>query len=150
MRRRGDRAPAACAGCIEHRRDHAAARRGRACKRHARRLPSLRAAGAGALVGPRIHSLRRGGAVKLVVQSPLEGWAMPLTEVPDEVFAAAMAGDGVAIDPTGDTVCAPFDGEVVPVGTARHAVTVRSASGVEILVHVGIDTVALGGAGFEW
>ena len=59
---------------------------------------------------------------------------MPLTEVPDEVFAAAMAGDGVAIDPTGDTVCAPFDGEIVPVGTARHAVTVRSASGVEVLV----------------
>jgi phosphoenolpyruvate-protein phosphotransferase len=88
--------------------------------------------------------------VKLVVQSPLEGWAMPLTEVPDEVFAAAMAGDGVAIDPTGDTVCAPFDGEIVPVGMARHAVTVRSASGVEVLVHVGIDTVALNGVGFEW
>ncbi len=88
--------------------------------------------------------------MKLVVHSPLEGWAMPLTEVPDEVFAAAMAGEGVAIDPTGDTVCAPFDGEIVPVGTARHAVTVRSAGGVEVLVHVGIDTVALAGAGFDW
>ena len=88
--------------------------------------------------------------MKLIVHAPLEGWAMPLAEVPDEVFAAAMAGDGVAIDPTGDTVCAPFDGEIVPVGAARHAVTVRSASGVEVLVHVGIDTVALAGAGFEW
>jgi multiphosphoryl transfer protein len=83
------------------------------------------------------------------VAAPLSGWALPLAEVPDEVFAAAMAGDGVAIDPTSDVVCAPFDGEVVPVGDARHAVTVRAANGVEVLVHVGIDTVALRGAGFE-
>src|SRR5678815_2001781 len=93
-----------------------------------RRLPALRAARARAAVGARVDPLRRDRAMKLVVHSPLEGWAMPLTEVPDEVFAAAMAGEGVAIDPTGDTVCAPFDGEIVPVGTARHAVTVRSAS----------------------
>src|SRR6185503_14504643 len=48
-----------------------------------------------------------------------------------------------------DVVCAPFDGVVVPVGDARHAVTVRAANGVEALIHVGIDTVALAGAGFE-
>ena len=83
------------------------------------------------------------------VAAPLAGWVLPLAEVPDEVFAAGMAGDGVAIDPTGDVVCAPFDGEIVPVGDARHAVTVRGSDGVEVLVHVGIDTVALGGAGFE-
>jgi phosphoenolpyruvate-protein phosphotransferase len=83
------------------------------------------------------------------VLAPLSGWALPLAEVPDEVFAAGMAGDGVAIDPTSNVVCAPFDGEIVPVGDARHAVTVRSDGGMEILVHVGVDTVALGGAGFE-
>ena len=83
------------------------------------------------------------------VASPLAGWVLALNEVPDEVFAGGMAGDGVAIDPTGDIVYAPFDGEVVPVGNARHAVSVRAAQGVEVLVHVGIDTVALAGAGFE-
>ncbi len=62
------------------------------------------------------------------VSAPLAGWALPLSDVPDEVFAAGMAGDGVAIDPTGDVVCAPFDGEIVPVGDARHAVTVRARS----------------------
>jgi phosphoenolpyruvate-protein phosphotransferase len=85
----------------------------------------------------------------LEVRAPLAGWALALAEVPDEVFAQAMAGDGVAIDPTSDVVCAPFDGVVVPVGDARHAVTVRAANGIEALIHVGIDTVALAGAGFE-
>ena len=85
----------------------------------------------------------------LEVRAPLAGWALALADVPDEVFAQAMAGDGVAIDPTSDVVCAPFDGVVVPVGEARHAVTVRAANGVEALIHVGIDTVALGGRGFE-
>ena len=88
--------------------------------------------------------------MKLVVRAPLDGWAMTLAEVPDEVFAAAMAGDGVAIDPTGDTVHAPFDGELVAVGSARHAVSLRHAGDIEVLIHVGIDTVALNGEGFEW
>ena len=83
--------------------------------------------------------------MKLVVRAPLDGWAMPLAEVPDEVFAAAMAGDGVAIDPTSDRVCAPFDGELVAVGNARHAVSLRHADDIEVLIHVGIDTVALNG-----
>ena len=85
---------------------------------------------------------------KLVILAPLAGWAMPLAEVPDKVFAQAMAGDGVAIDPTGDVLHAPCDGEIVAMGDARHAVTVR-AQGVDVLAHVGIDTVALGGEGFE-
>ena len=87
--------------------------------------------------------------MKIQMRAPLDGWALALADVPDEVFAQAMAGDGVAIDPTSNLVCAPFDGVVVPVGDARHAVTVRAANGVEALVHVGIDTVALAGAGFE-
>jgi phosphotransferase system HPr (HPr) family protein len=87
--------------------------------------------------------------VTIAIFAPLAGWVLPLEEVPDEVFAGGMAGDGVAIDPTSDVVCAPVDGEVVPVGDARHAVTVRTAGGIEVLVHVGIDTVALKGRGFE-
>jgi multiphosphoryl transfer protein len=86
---------------------------------------------------------------KLVVLAPLAGWCLPLAEVPDEVFAQQMAGDGVAIDPAGNTVHAPCAGEIVPMQGAKHAVTIRSEGGAEILIHVGIDTVKLGGEGFE-
>ncbi len=79
--------------------------------------------------------------------APLAGWVLSLAEVPDPVFAGAMAGDGVAIDPTGNTLHAPCDGVVVLMGAARHALTVRSRAG-DVLLHVGIDTVQLGGAGF--
>ena len=80
--------------------------------------------------------------------APLAGWVLPLTEVPDPVFAAAMAGDGVAIDPTSETLHAPCDGDVVLMGAATHALTLRSRAG-DVLIHVGIDTVQLGGAGFR-
>jgi phosphoenolpyruvate-protein phosphotransferase len=85
----------------------------------------------------------------ITIASPLAGWCLPLAEVPDPVFAQAMAGDGLAIDPTEGVLLAPCDGEIVPMKDARHAVTVRHASGIEILAHVGIDTVELHGAGFE-
>lgn len=85
----------------------------------------------------------------LTLHSPLRGWCAPLDETPDEVFAQRLLGDGVAIDPTGDTLHAPCDGEIVSVAASRHAVAVRADVGAEILLHVGIDTVALGGEGFE-
>jgi phosphoenolpyruvate-protein phosphotransferase len=85
----------------------------------------------------------------LVIVAPLPGWCLPLAQVPDPVFAERMAGDGVAIDPTGNTLHAPCDGEIVPMQGAKHAVTVRSALGIDVLAHVGIDTVKLGGRGFE-
>ncbi len=85
----------------------------------------------------------------LVLVSPLMGWSAPLEEVPDPVFSGRMLGDGVAIDPLGSTLHAPCDGEVVLVPATRHAVTLRTAAGHEILLHVGVDTVALGGEGFE-
>ena len=88
-------------------------------------------------------------AADLVLVSPLDGWAAPLSETPDPVFADAMLGDGLAIDPTGGLLCAPCDGTIVSVHAARHAVTLRTAEGVEILMHIGLETVALGGEGFE-
>ena len=88
------------------------------------------------------------GAQDLVLLAPLEGWAAPLTEVPDPVFAEKMMGDGVAIDPTGQVLCAPCDGEILLLHAALHAVTLRAANGAEILMHIGLDTVALGGRGF--
>ncbi len=86
---------------------------------------------------------------QLRLAAPLAGWCASLDEVPDPVFADRLAGDGVAIDPTGDTLHAPCDGEIVPMQGARHAVTVRAAGGIDLLMHVGIDTVKLGGEGFE-
>ena len=86
---------------------------------------------------------------ELVLLSPLHGWSTPLEEVPDPVFAGRMLGDGVAIDPLGSTLYAPCTGQVVALPETRHAVTIRSAPGLDILMHIGIDTVGLGGEGFE-
>jgi phosphocarrier protein FPr/phosphocarrier protein len=85
----------------------------------------------------------------VTLHAPLRGWCAPLDETPDEVFAQRLLGEGVAIDPTGDTLHAPCDGEVISVAASKHAVAVRAENGAEILMHVGIDTVALGGKGFE-
>lgn len=85
----------------------------------------------------------------LVILAPLAGWAGPLDEVPDPVFAQRMLGDGVAIDPTGSVLCAPCAGEIISVHHSRHAVTMRAGNGAELLLHMGLDTVALGGDGFE-
>ena len=86
---------------------------------------------------------------RLSLLAPLDGWVMPLAQVCDEVFAGGLSGDGVAIDPVGNTLFAPCDGEIVRVGAARHALILRHTPGVDLLLHVGIDTVALHGEGFE-
>lgn len=85
----------------------------------------------------------------LVLTAPLAGWSTPLDEVPDPVFAGRMLGDGLAIDPIGATLHAPCDGEIVTLPDSMHAVTLRSACGAQILMHIGIDTVALAGEGFQ-
>ncbi|WP_309089982.1 phosphoenolpyruvate--protein phosphotransferase [Phenylobacterium sp.] len=84
----------------------------------------------------------------LVLDAPMNGWAAPLDEAPDEVFAGRMLGDGVAIDPTAEELCAPCDGVVTALPASRHAVTVRADNGAEILMHVGLETVGLAGQGF--
>ncbi len=84
----------------------------------------------------------------LTLVAPLAGWSGALEEAPDAVFAQRLLGDGLAIDPSAGRLCAPCDAEVLLLPRSRHAVTLRSAGGCEILLHVGIDTVALGGAGF--
>lgn len=85
----------------------------------------------------------------LILVAPLAGWCSALEEVPDEVFSTRMLGDGLAIDPLGATLHAPCDGSVVSIAPQRHAITLRATNGAEILLHVGIDTVELGGEGFE-
>ena len=81
--------------------------------------------------------------------APLEGTAVPLSEVPDPIFAAEKLGPGVAIEPTGNVVVAPANATVLTVQKSGHAVGLRLESGVELLIHVGLDTVQLEGEGFE-
>ncbi len=85
----------------------------------------------------------------LVLSSPLWGWVGPLEEAPDAVFSGRMLGDGVAIDPLGSSLHAPCDGQVVSAAATGHAVTLRAGNGAQILMHVGLETVGLGGEGFE-
>ncbi|MEA3249984.1 MAG: phosphoenolpyruvate--protein phosphotransferase [Pseudomonadota bacterium] len=83
------------------------------------------------------------------IQAPVDGVLVALDAVPDPVFAEGTLGEGLAIDPLGDTLHAPCTGEVVQCARTAHAVTLRSANGIELLVHLGLDTVNLDGAGLE-
>ena len=81
--------------------------------------------------------------------SPVTGTVHPITEAPDEAFASKMMGDGFFIYPSKGEVFAPADGEVVFVFDTKHAIGMKSADGTEYLLHIGVDTVALGGKGFN-
>ncbi|MFP7296359.1 PTS glucose transporter subunit IIA [Neobacillus niacini] len=82
------------------------------------------------------------------ILQPLEGEIVPLEVVPDPVFSQKMIGDGFAVKPTNGTVVSPVDGEVISVFPTKHAVSVKSHDGREILIHVGLETVSLNGEGF--
>jgi phosphocarrier protein FPr len=86
---------------------------------------------------------------ELKVLAPLSGQVWPLERVPDPVFAQKMVGDGLSVDPTDAVLVAGCDGEVISLHAAGHALTLRTPSGVEVLMHVGIDTVTLKGEGFR-
>ncbi|QUD88565.1 phosphoenolpyruvate--protein phosphotransferase [Phenylobacterium montanum] len=85
----------------------------------------------------------------LILLAPLQGWVAPLDEAPDPVFSGRLMGDGLAIDPTGSTLVAPCAGRVISVHHTRHAVTLAAEGGAELLIHIGLETVGLGGEGFE-
>lgn len=80
--------------------------------------------------------------------APVAGWVTPLADVPDPVFSGRMLGDGIAIDPIEGRAVAPFDGRIVSAHPSGHAVSIVG-QGVTILIHVGIDSVELGGEGFR-
>ncbi|OMP27480.1 hypothetical protein BAE31_08980 [Bacillus sp. I-2] len=82
------------------------------------------------------------------IPAPLAGKVLPLSEVPDAVFSSGAMGKGFAIEPTDNKLYAPFDGSVVMLAPTKHAIGLRSEFGVELLVHVGIDTVSLDGSAF--
>src|ERR1700730_10470435 len=81
--------------------------------------------------------------------APFDGWCCVLDEVPDPVFSGRMLGDGLAVDPTSGILIAPCAGELITLPASAHAVSIRTAQGIDVLIHVGIDTVQLGGRGFE-
>lgn len=84
---------------------------------------------------------------ELTIFAPVAGRVMDITAVPDTVFSSKMIGDGIGIEPVGHVITAPCDGTVLLVTKTLHAVAIE-AQGVEILIHIGIDTVELGGKGF--
>lgn len=83
------------------------------------------------------------------VRSPIEGKIVPLTDVPDTIFSKQIVGPGVAIIPESREIRAPFEGEVTMISESKHAIGLKSKSGIELLIHVGIDSAKLGGLGFE-
>lgn len=85
---------------------------------------------------------------KIEIASPITGMAVPVSEIPDEGFASGAMGDGAGVTPTKGTVIAPADGEVSFVFDTKHAIGFVTDSGLELLLHIGIDTVNLHGKGF--
>lgn len=81
--------------------------------------------------------------------APIKGKTMPLSEVKDEVFSSGAMGDGIATDPEVGEVYAPCDGEISTFFPTGHAIGITAADGAEVLIHVGMDTVALNGEGFK-
>jgi multiphosphoryl transfer protein len=82
------------------------------------------------------------------LMAPLSGRLVPIEKVPDPVFADKMVGDGISIDPISQTLISPCEGEVIQIHPSCHAVTVKTADGLEVLMHIGLDTVTLRGEGF--
>ena len=88
------------------------------------------------------------GKKKITVAAPVTGSLIDITDVKDEVFSSKMMGDGFAVEPDGDTVVAPCDGKIVLLANTLHAVALEQ-DGVQLLIHIGLDTVELDGKGFK-
>ncbi len=84
----------------------------------------------------------------ITVLAPMSGRIVELKEIPDETFSQGKSGQGLAIEPMEGKVVAPFDGEITSIYKANHCLTVRSKEGVELLIHIGINTIELKGEGF--
>ena len=86
---------------------------------------------------------------KIEILAPLDGTVVDLESVPDDVFAQKMAGDGVAIAPSGQVAVAPISGTLAVLFPGGHAFGISTEDGVELIVHIGLDTVELKGEGFD-
>ena len=83
------------------------------------------------------------------ITAPFSGKLVPLSDVPDETFASGVLGEGIAIEPSDGLFCSPVDGTVETIAETKHAIGFAADNGLEILVHVGLETVSLNGEGFE-
>ena len=83
------------------------------------------------------------------VIAPAIGTVVAQADIPDDTFASGVLGEGVGINPTEGVVFAPFDGEITSVADSKHAIGLANAAGMEVLIHVGVDTVAMNGEGFD-
>ncbi|WP_208560506.1 PTS sugar transporter subunit IIA [Marinilactibacillus kalidii] len=86
---------------------------------------------------------------KLLLRAVSDGEVLSIEEVPDEIFAQKMIGEGFAVKPTSQLVVAPIDGKLIEVAEAKHAYYIETEEGLKILIHVGIDTLLLNGEGFS-
>ena len=100
------------------------------------------------LFGGKAASETKFSGQKMTVMLPIDGKVIPLEQLPDETFASAILGPGCGVEPTGDTVYAPFDGTVTQIAPPLHAVGITSNDGIELLLNVGKDTVDMKGQGF--
>jgi sugar PTS system EIIA component len=92
---------------------------------------------------------KKEAAKEEAVYAPLSGKLIHLEDVPDPVFSQKMMGDGVAIEPKEGVVVSPVEGEIIQLFHTKHAVGIRSQTGAEILIHIGLETVNMNGEGFE-
>jgi len=83
------------------------------------------------------------------IKSPVDGQIVALESVDDEVFSQKMAGDGVAVIPMSNVFTAPIDGVITKIFATNHAYSIKSPKDLEVMVHIGLDTVSLDGKGFE-
>lgn len=83
------------------------------------------------------------------VYAPLTGRLLNLEDVPDPVFSQKMMGDGMAIEPSEGILVSPVEGEIIQLFHTKHAIGIKSQTGIEILLHIGLETVAMNGEGFE-
>ena len=85
----------------------------------------------------------------IILKSPVVGRCFDISEIPDEVFSSKMLGNGIGFESTEGVLYAPVDGEILQVFPTKHALILKSKEGIEILLHIGIDTVDMKGEGFE-
>ena len=85
----------------------------------------------------------------IIIKSPVVGRCFDISEIPDEVFSTKMLGNGIGFESTEGILYAPVDGEILMVFPTKHAMILKSKEGIEILLHIGIDTVEMKGEGFQ-
>lgn len=83
------------------------------------------------------------------VYSPCLGKIVQIEDIPDPVFSEKMMGDGIAIEPSEGKIYSPFDGEIIQVFNSKHAITLKSNKGTNLLIHIGLETVNLEGVPFD-